>query len=85
MTTYNNIRSFTPPATPQKLLKFIQDDARDGMLSIRGVAKLAGVADTSIIRGGAVASAKLAQTLFQYGFEPAALVQDSFPPQAVIR
>jgi hypothetical protein len=65
-------------------LAFIRDQAMpNGNLSIRGVARCCGVEDTSLIRGAAFNSEKLGTTLSTYGFEPAALVEDGFPAQAV--
>lgn len=71
--------------SPQALLSFIKEDANDdGNLSTRGVAKLAGVEHTSIIRGGAFASLRLDEMLTSQGFEGGALAQFGFCPQAVI-
>jgi hypothetical protein len=65
-------------------LSFIADEAMNGgNLSIRGVARCCGVADTSIIRDAAFKSEKLAEHLTPHGFEPAALVENGFNPQAV--
>ena len=51
-------------------------------LSIRGLATLCGVQDTSIIRGAAFNSKKLAEKLEPYGFEPTALVENGFDAKA---
>jgi hypothetical protein len=70
--------------TEQEFLSFIRDQAMpNGNLSIRGVARCCSVDDTSIIRGADFKSAKLGQTLTEYGFKPADLVENGFPPQAV--
>lgn len=70
--------------TEQDFLSFIRDQAMpNGNLSIRGVARCCSVDDTSIIRGADFKSVKLGQNLTEYGFKPADLVEDGFPPQAV--
>lgn len=67
------------------LLEALRKDAfENGNLSIRGVARLCGVADTSIIRDAAFKSQKLAEKLTSHGFDAAALIEEGFPPQAVI-
>jgi len=68
----------------QDFLSFIRDQAMpNGNLSIRGVARCCDAPHTSIIRGGAFKSEKLAQTYAEHGFEPGALVENGFNPQAV--
>ena len=47
------------------------------------MARLVGVRDTSIIRGAAFSSQKLAQKLAEQGFEAAAFLEDGIPPKAV--
>jgi hypothetical protein len=79
------MNSITKISTVQELLAFICEDANEkGNLSIRGVARLSGVAHTSIIRDGAFKSQKIAEKLESQGFECVALLNDGFPPQAVI-
>ena len=70
--------------TQSDFLTFIKDEAMsNGNLSIRGVARCCGVRDTSLIRGAALKSNKLGETLSSKGFHAAALAEDGFPPQAV--
>ena len=70
--------------TQSDFLTFIKDEAMtNGNLSIRGVARCCGVRDTSLIRGAALKSNKLGETLSHKGFHAAALTEDGFPPQAV--
>ncbi len=65
-------------------LSFIKDQATsNGNLSIRGVARCCDVSPTSIIEGGHFKAQKLGQTLVDYGFDAAHLVENGFPPQAV--
>ena len=67
-----------------QFLSFIKDEVKgNGNLSIRGVARCCGVEDTSIVRGAAFASEKLAQKLEGEGFQGAALVENGFSPKAV--
>ncbi len=67
----------------QNLEVFVRENLQGSNMSIRGVAALCGVQDTSIIRGAAFKSEKLGQRLKQHGFEGAALVEFGFPPAAV--
>lgn len=61
------------------LLQFIKDNLQsDKKLSIRGVARLCGVADKSIINGGSFNSLILAEKLEAHGFEAGSLVRDGF-------
>ena len=72
--------------TKEDLINFFRREANPitGNLSINGVAKLAEVEDTSIIRGSAFGSNKLAKKLAPYGVDPSALVRDGIPPRIVI-
>lgn len=51
-------------------------------LNPKGVAKLCGVAHSSVTRGGAIASSKLDEILRCHGFEGSALIAEGFPPEA---
>lgn len=74
-----------PVTTASDLLSYIKQDADTrGNLSIRGVARMATVNDTAIIRGAEFTSQKLAEKLTAHGFESAELSSNGFPPQAVI-
>ena len=66
----------------ESLVEFIKENLQGENLSIKGVAALCGVADTSIIRGAAFKSAALAQKLEAKGFEAAALTEEGFSPVA---
>ncbi|ESA38487.1 hypothetical protein N836_31600 [Leptolyngbya sp. Heron Island J] len=66
----------------ESLVEFIRENLQGENLSIKGVAALCGVADTSIIRGAAFKSAALAQKLEAKGFESAALAEEGFNPVA---
>lgn len=69
----------------RSLLDAIRDEAMaNGNLSIRGVARLAEVQDTAIIRSADFRSTKLAEKLTALGFGSADLAKDGFPPQAVV-
>ena len=79
------VPSFGYVATPEALLSLIKGEAMpNGNLSIRGVARMADVQHTSIIRDGAFNTQKLAEMLTQQGFDAVALLSDGFPPLAVI-
>ena len=70
--------------TQSDFLTFIKDEAMtNGNLSIRGVARCCDVPHTSLIRGGALKSNKLGETLSSKGFHAGALTENGFPPQAV--
>ena len=70
--------------TQSDFLSFIKDEAMsNGNLSIRGVARCCDVPHTSLIRGGALKSNKLSETLSSKGFHAGALTENGFPPQAV--
>lgn len=70
--------------TQSDFLTFIKDEAMpNGNLSIRGVARCCDVPHTSLIRGGALKSNKLSETLSSKGFHAGALTENGFPPQAV--
>lgn len=70
--------------TQSSLLQFIHEELVNGTnLSIRGLAKLCGVADKSLINGGSFNSAKLGQTLTEQGFEAGSLATNGFPAMAV--
>ena len=65
--------------SPESLLQYIKNNSiGDRALSIIGLAELCGVKDTSIIRGSAFASSKLAQTLAAHGFNASALSESGF-------
>jgi phage antirepressor YoqD-like protein len=69
--------------TQSDLLAFLKDNLSDGQnLSIRGVAKLCGVQNTSLIRSSAFNSEKLGQILTDSGFEAVALEQNGFNAKA---
>lgn len=71
--------------TIEDLLSFIKEDANSqGNLSIRGVARLAGVSHNSIIESGHFKSQKIAVTLTGQGFDAGDLALNGFPPKAVI-
>jgi phage antirepressor YoqD-like protein len=60
-------------------IQYIRNNSVGGRnLSIRGLAELCGVADTSIIRTGAFASEELFQKLTASGFKAAALLMGGF-------
>lgn len=81
----NIVPSFGYVATPEALLSLIEGEAMpNGNLSIRGVARMADVQHTSIIRDGAFSTQKLTEMLTQQGFDAGALLSDGFPPLAVI-
>lgn len=67
----------------EDLAGFVREYVSNGNLSIRGMAALVDVAHTSLIRGGALASQKLAKKLEAHGFEGGALAANGFPPEAV--
>jgi hypothetical protein len=76
--------STTYIASPEALLATMREFTQnDRNLSIRGVAKLCGVDDMSIIRSADFHSAKLGQKLMAAGFEASACADLGFPPQAV--
>ena len=62
----------------EQLIETIKSNMQGENLSVRGTASLCGVADTSIIRGGAFKSVKLTQKLTDAGFEGAALVVNNY-------
>ena len=66
----------------ESLVEFIRENLEGENLSIKGVAALCGVADTSIIRGAAFNAVALAKKLEAKGFEAAALVEEGFDPVA---
>ncbi|MFG6105358.1 hypothetical protein U2F10_24095 [Leptothoe sp. EHU-05/26/07-4] len=66
----------------ESLVEFIRENLQGENLSIKGVAALCGVADTSIIRGAAFKSLALAGRLENKGFEAAALAEEGFNPVA---
>lgn len=69
--------------TQETLLQFLKSElTSESNLSIRGLAKLCGIRDTSLIRGAAFNSVKLGQTLTEHGFECAALIKNGFNAQA---
>ena len=69
--------------TQNDLLAFVKDQlTSDNNLSIRGVARLCGVDDMSILRNADFASKKLGLTLAASGFEAADLSVNEFPPKA---
>ena len=71
--------------TAKELLEAIRQDAFDnGNMSIRGVARMAGVDDKAIINGADFKSEKLSQKLTTKGFKSADLSSNGFPPEAVI-
>lgn len=79
------VPSFGYISSPEDLFKLIAGEAMEnGNLSIRGVSRLADVQHTSLVRDGAFNSQSLAETLIQHGFDCGALMQDGFPPAAVI-
>lgn len=90
MERYNHYRwkMSIVPSNQQELLAFLKQDASEqGTLSIRGVARMAGVDHKAIINGGEFASARLAEKLTTQGFqvfEAGELSKNGFPPQAVI-
>jgi hypothetical protein len=59
--------------------------ATDGKatISIKGLAKMLGVADTSIIRGAAIQGKKLSETLARHGIDPSAFSREGIPDIAV--
>ena len=64
---------------------FIRENLTSGKnMSIRGVARMCDVQDTSLIRGAALKSDKLAEKLAKHGFEGGALTKNGFPPLAVV-
>ena len=78
-----------PLQIKQNLLSIIQDNSNllTGNLSVNGVARIAGVSDTSIIRGSAFGSVSLAEHPTTREFQPSdasAFVKDGIPPDAVI-
>jgi hypothetical protein len=80
-----NVPSFGVITTPEDLFNLIANEAMpNGHLSIRGVARMADVQHTSIVRDGAWSNEKLAQALVPQGFQAGALVESGFPPVAVI-
>lgn len=82
--TSNIVKQIEEAVETENLLAFIREYLEvNGNLSIRGVAGMCGVSHTSIIRGGAFKSAKLAQRLEPQGFEAGALSVNGFPPVAV--
>ncbi|EKU99749.1 hypothetical protein Lepto7375DRAFT_1817 [Leptolyngbya sp. PCC 7375] len=60
------------------LAQFMKENLEKGNLSIVGVAALCGVSDTSIIRGSAFGSKRIAEKLESKGFEASALVEEGF-------
>jgi hypothetical protein len=73
------------PSNQQELLAFLKQDASEqGNLSIRGVARMVGVAHQTIHEGLGTPSGKLSQKLIGQGFNPSGLCTDGFSPQAVI-
>lgn len=81
----SSIPSFGYIATPEALFNLIANEAMaNGNLSIRGVARMADVNHKSIIDAGGFVSQKLAEALTKQGFEAGGLVENGFPPVAVI-
>ena len=79
------VPSFGYVATPDALLSLIKGEAMpNGNLSIRGVARMADVSDTAIMRGADFNAQRLAEILTQQGFQGADLAKNGFPPLAVI-
>jgi hypothetical protein len=70
--------------TQSDFLSFIKENlTTKNNLTIRGMARLVGVADTSLINRASFNSKKLGQSLTQQGFEAASLSELGFPPKAV--
>lgn len=79
------MQSLAEIKTGKDLLKYLASDVNElGNLSIRGVAKLAGVDHKSIISGGDFKSNKLSQKLKAQGFAAGDLVKAGFCPESVI-
>ena len=69
--------------TTDDLLTYIRENLIGGSnISIRGLARLCGVEDTSIIRSAAFKTLKLAEILVAEGFEAADLVKTGFNAKA---
>lgn len=69
--------------TQEDLLEFLRENiTKDKYLSIRGVARLCGIADKSLINGGSFNSEKLGQTLIENGFEIGSLIKTGFNAKA---
>lgn len=69
--------------TQESLLAFLRNNLQtEETLSIRGVAKLCGVDDMSIIRGADFSSLQLHDNLTEQGFKAADLVRTGFNAQA---
>lgn len=80
-----SVPSFGYISTPDALFNLIANEAMpNGNLSIRGVARMADVAHTAIVQGGNFHSQKLAEILTAQGFDTGNLIEDGFPPVAVI-
>ena len=83
-TLLNNFDIMNIITNQSELLAFVRDELNsEKNLSIRGVARLCGVKDTSIIRGAAFSSVNLSQKLIGQGFDAAALAENGFCPKAV--
>lgn len=80
-----SVPSFGYISSPDALFNLIANEAMpNGNLSIRGVARMADVNDSAIIRGADFHSQKLAEILTGQGFTGADLTANGFPPVAVI-
>ena len=77
--------SFGKIESPEDLYRLIESEAMsNGNLSIRGVARMADVDHKSISKGGDFNSKILAQKLTESGFCCGDLIENGFPPAAVI-
>jgi hypothetical protein len=75
--------NIVPIASGSDLLAFIRDQAMpNGNLSVRGVERCCGVANSSLIEGVDFRVEKLAQVLTAQGFQAVDLIQNGFPPSA---
>ena len=71
--------------TAEQFRTFILEHLQGGKnLSIRGVAKMAGIAHNSLISSGSFNSARLAEKLTTQGFEGGSFSKSGIPPLAVM-
>jgi hypothetical protein len=71
------------PPTQQSFSDIVRENLVNGRLSIRAVARLLEVDETSIVIGGMFANKKLTQILTEQGFEAGTLLEDGFCPKSL--
>ncbi|MGL5059042.1 MAG: hypothetical protein ACRC62_03585 [Microcoleus sp.] len=76
--------NIVPIQSQSDFLAFIKDQAMpNGNLSLLGTARCCGIHHSTLQDALSTVAGKVVQTLASHGFDPAGIIEDGFPPQAV--